>query len=83
MDEIDLIRLLPEIIDHSRIMAEEIIKERSIDFYREKKGYPNQENANLLYKSDNIHAMKDLIDKGYTSNIDLIYIDPPFYTEKD
>ncbi len=24
--------------------------------------------------------MKDLMDKGYNSKIDLIYIDPPFYT---
>ena len=40
----------------------------------------NKQWENILYKSDNIYAMKDLMDKGYNSKIDLIYIDPPFYT---
>lgn len=82
MDEIDIIRLLPVIINKSRIEAEKIINGSNIDFNIERINHANPDkNTNLLYKCDNIHAIKDLIDKGYTSKIDLIYIDPPFYTK--
>lgn len=35
---------------------------------------------NLLYHGDNIDAILDLIKRGYKGKIDLIYIDPPFFT---
>lgn len=36
---------------------------------------------NILYHEDNIYAMTDLLNKGY--KLDLIYIDPPFFTMSD
>lgn len=83
MDEIRLIGLIPEIIKKSKIKAEEIIKGKSSDFYIENIRKTNKEKINYMYKSDNLYAMKDLIDKGYRSKVDLIYIDPPFYTDKN
>ncbi|NLY44382.1 MAG: site-specific DNA-methyltransferase [Tissierella sp.] len=84
MNEIDLIRLLPEIVEKSRIQANKIINGNNSKFNIERINDINQEeNRNLLYKSDNIHAMKDLLSKGYGSKIDLIYIDPPFYSKAD
>lgn len=79
MEGIELIRMLPEIIEQSRVQAEAIISRESIGFNIERINHTNQnEKNNLLYKSDNIDAMKDLLSKGYGSKIDLIYIDPPF-----
>ncbi|MDR7870823.1 MAG: DNA methyltransferase [Tissierellaceae bacterium] len=84
MNEMDLIISIPEIIEKSKIEAESIIKGESLEFYTENIKHLNKdENSNLLYKSDNIHAMKDLIDRGYGSKIDLIYIDPPFYSNSN
>lgn len=81
MNEIVLIRLIPEILDFSRIEAEKLISEKNIEFKIENINPVNPyENTNLLYKSDNIHAMKDLLSRGYGSKIDLIYIDPPFFS---
>lgn len=43
----------------------------------------NKEDLNLLYHCDNIHAIMDLIERGYKKRIDLIYVDPPFFSESD
>ncbi len=81
MNEMDLIRGLPDIIEQSRVQAEKIINGKDIEFNIEKINHTKgNEKNNLLYKSDNIDAMKDLLSKGYGSKIDLIYIDPPFYS---
>lgn len=37
---------------------------------------------NFLYNCDNLTAILDLIERGYEGEIDLIYIDPPFLTNK-
>lgn len=37
-------------------------------------------NNNILIKGDNLNALKWLLDNGYESKIDLVYIDPPFAT---
>ena len=34
--------------------------------------------SNILFHSDNLIAMKYLINMGFARKIDLIYIDPPF-----
>ena len=80
MKEIDLIRMIPIIIENSRIQSKKILKGKRIDFYIENVILKDNEDVNLLYKSDNIHAIKDLLDRGYSSRLDLIYIDPPFYS---
>ena len=35
---------------------------------------------NLISKGDNLKIMQELVEQGYSSTIDLIYIDPPFAT---
>ena len=80
MKAIDLIVILPEIIENSRLEAEKILKEDREYFYIENIKLKDQGQKNYLYKSDNIYAIKDLIDRGYRSKLDLIYIDPPFYS---
>lgn len=81
MKDIDLIKLLPEILENSRNKAEKIIEEEKTKFNIENI-HPRKspENSNLLYKSNNLYAMQDLLAKGYGSKIDLIYIDPPFFS---
>lgn len=81
MNEIDLIGIIPTIINDGRLEAAKIINGNNIEFNIEKINTRlSHEYTNLLYKSDNIQAMKDLLDNGYRSGIDLIYIDPPFYS---
>jgi len=38
---------------------------------------------NLLIHGDNLEVMKYLLEHGYKGMIDLIYIDPPYFTNKD
>ena len=40
----------------------------------------DNENNNLLYHGDNILSMVDLLNRGYGGKLDLIYIDPPYFT---
>lgn len=82
MNELELIKLIPEIIENSGNEVDSIIKGENIDFNIENVRHraPN-ESGSFLYKCDNIHAMKDLLVKGYGSKIDLIYIDPPFFSK--
>jgi adenine-specific DNA-methyltransferase len=39
--------------------------------------------SNILFHSDNLIAMKYLISMGFARKIDLIYIDPPFYSNEN
>lgn len=41
----------------------------------------NENISNKLYIADNLKVMEDLLDKGYAGKLDLIYIDPPFFTK--
>lgn len=81
MKEIDIIKIIPEIIENSKKEAEKIILGNNIDFNLEKINHSGPAtDTNIFYKSDNLHAMKDLLDNGYGGKIDLIYIDPPFFS---
>lgn len=40
--------------------------------------YPDD---NLLFFGDNLDVLSSLINSGYKSKVDLIYIDPPFFTQ--
>ena len=80
----DIIKAIPEILENS----EEKFKEIKYGGYRQENIFSkeivlNKENIakNKLYVCDNIDAMKDLLNNGYTCKIDLIYIDPPFFTK--
>ncbi len=37
--------------------------------------------VNRLIQGDNLQAMQGLLDRGYEGKIDLIYIDPPFFSQ--
>ncbi|MGN9165409.1 DNA-methyltransferase [Tissierellaceae bacterium HCP3S3_D8] len=84
MVDLEILKSLPEIIQISELKAEKIIHGDRQHFQGETMLESLRTHSgswlNRLYKSDNIFAMKDLIDKGYRSSIDLIYIDPPFCT---
>lgn len=45
-------------------------------------GYPDENPENHLYLGDNLKIMAALLPK-YSGKIDLIYIDPPFFTNKN
>ena len=38
--------------------------------------------ANLLFHSDNLTAMNYLLKNGFKGKVDLIYIDPPFWSSQ-
>lgn len=88
----DIIKSIPKIIEKSE-MEFKRIKDESPYLFRSKlilnketrdkiKDETKDEAiTNRVYFSDNIKSMKDLIDKGYSSKLDLIYIDPPFFTK--
>lgn len=75
---------LPSIIEKSVSKAKEILSQvntnttREEIIRRENSSETNPENS--LYHSDNIEAIMDLIQRGYSGKLDLIYIDPPFFT---
>ena len=41
----------------------------------------NVQRTSILYHGDNLDSMLDLLNRGYTNKLDLIYIDPPFFTK--
>lgn len=83
MEEFHILELLPSIVKESINRAKEIIiKPKKTNFIEEKIVKRSNSN-NILYHSDNITAIIDLLNKGYENTIDLIYIDPPFLTMVD
>src|SRR5699024_6113793 len=82
--DLDIVSSLETIINESKINAKIILEEESLGFSREYiNTYTTNEKSicyNRFYKSDNLYAMKSLLDNGYKGKIDLIYIDPPFFT---
>lgn len=83
MDGFHIVELLPEIIKNSIDRAKDIISEPKTMNYTKEKIIKITDSNNMFYHSDNIEAMKDLLNKGYGNSIDLIYIDPPFLTMVD
>lgn len=78
--QMEIIKQLPDLIENSKKKALEFMNNGKVDFDREIILKGNIKGLNKLYTSDNIYAMKDLLDRGYKGKIDLIYIDPPFFT---
>ena len=37
----------------------------------------------LLYEGDNLHAMSDLLERGFENRFQLVYLDPPFCSGRD
>lgn len=80
----NIILQLSDIIKDSIVKAEQIFQSKDKNTFIEeiirKNINHNDKDINTLYHCDNLHAIKDLLVKGYSEKIDLIYIDPPFYT---
>lgn len=67
------------IINRSNRKVEELL-ETEIQGKLTEEIVSKREDYNLLYNCDNIIAILDLIQKGYEAKVDLVYIDPPFFT---
>ncbi len=70
-----------KMIENSRLVAEEILDKDAPAFTSESHNRPTGENR--LYLGDNIHAMLSLIEDGFKGRLDLVYIDPPFFSGSD
>lgn len=72
---------LPDILKESINKANEILNTyNKIKFTEELIIKDNKSTDNIIYHGDNMDVIRDLLDKGYREKIDLIYIDPPFFT---
>lgn len=71
-----------QIINRSNEKVEELSKTRVNKEFTEEI-LACKEDYNLLYNCDNILAIMDLLKNGYEGSIDLVYIDPPFFTNMD
>jgi len=69
----DILHKLLPIIERSFNSADNILKSIECD-----NGIAHKD---TLYNGDNIEAITDLFSKGYKNSIDLIYLDPPFFTK--
>lgn len=85
-----LIYKLAEIIDDSRTQYEEILKaieEKNYSWdFKTDEIYGESESAlnNILAKGDNLNFMKYLLSENqFNEKINLIYIDPPFFSKAD
>lgn len=60
-------------------------QKEKLDSRKQIKDFPNDvlRNTNLLFYSDNLDVMDHLINTGFSRKIDLIYIDPPFYSNEN
>lgn len=79
----DILFELPDIIRSSKLRVDEILSNSKKADFNEELIIREKDSAilhNLLYHGDNIDAIVDLLHRGYGCKLDLIYIDPPFYT---
>ena len=60
-------------------------QKEKLDNKKQIKNLPNDilRDTNLLFYSDNLEVMNHLIKSGFLRKIDLIYIDPPFYSNEN
>jgi len=72
---------LDRIIENSRSHARNLLEGEAEAMTLEHHG--KDERGNRLYLGDNLHAMVHLIKDGMKGKIDLVYIDPPFFSGSD
>jgi site-specific DNA-methyltransferase (adenine-specific) len=70
----EILYKLPELISNCEIKVKDLLSVITREV-------PDFSSVNKLYHGNNIDAMIDLINRGYGNSIDLIYIDPPFFTK--
>lgn len=68
-----------EIINWANEKVKELLKTNTKKRFTEEI-VGNKDLDNFLYHCDNISAILDLLDKGYGAQLDLVYLDPPFFT---
>lgn len=82
-----MLQKLWEIVYESKLEVEEILKTAKegqvLQAHLIHGKIESFNDYNLLYHGDNISAIVDLLKRGYKGKLDLIYIDPPFYTMND
>lgn len=78
----DILFDLPDIIKNSERRATQILLETRKIPHEETilRANSSSDSGNLLYHGDNIDVISDLLHRGYGKRLDLIYIDPPFFT---
>ena len=77
-----LITEFPKIIEESNDEYRKL-KGKSIYISEEINMGNTQDSGNILCHGDNLLFMKNLLDNGYKEKINLIYIDPPFFSKSD
>ncbi|QQY79000.1 site-specific DNA-methyltransferase (adenine-specific) [Keratinibaculum paraultunense] len=80
------IEKLSEVIDIGKRESKNFLTKPYVDiFHQKEKICPNfkkdESTYNQFYQGDNFIVMKKLLEEGYKGKIDLIYIDPPFFTK--
>ncbi|MGM0396579.1 MAG: DNA-methyltransferase [Bacillota bacterium] len=70
-----------DIIEKSRINCQESIFNGESSFIRET--HNEKSESNRMYLGDNLDAMVHLLQNGYKERLDLVYIDPPFFSGAD
>ncbi len=77
----DILFRLPAIYEASKILYNEIIGQNESEEFEVSEKTGGGENQ--IAFGDNLKYMKHLIDRDYGGKIDLIYIDPPFFSKAD
>ncbi|MGO1468715.1 MAG: DNA-methyltransferase [Tissierella sp.] len=80
----DVIKMMPDIIKKSEVKFKSLKNKKNDKLNKEiifSKRNKNDSISNRLYIWDNIKVMKNLLDEGYEEKLDLIYIDPPFFSK--
>src|SRR5665647_2378535 len=77
-----LLHALPKILEESKIEYEQskaskfVLKEAFFEM--------NQDVMNIMAKGDNLAFIKFLMEsKGFKEKLNLVYIDPPFFSQSD
>jgi len=77
-----LLHALPNILEESKIEYEQT---KASNFVLKEAFFEKSEDGiNIMAKGDNLSFIKFLInDKGYKEKLNLVYIDPPFFSQSD
>jgi site-specific DNA-methyltransferase (adenine-specific) len=76
----ELVDIVKDCEKSAEVLLSKLIKRQASELVVTRGLYSDKYANNLLYHGDNLEAILDLLAKGYGSRLDLIYIDPPFFT---
>lgn len=69
------------ILESAKKKSAEILKNHSVSMTKE--GHNDCIEDNRIYLGDNVDAIIHLLENGYGGSLDLVYIDPPFFSGSD